>query len=214
MAEFSTPATVPNPSLQDVVLMDFACNPAKQVAQMGAPLTCPLDKPDGSSAFELGWHQQPEFAPLVLNVGKENSQQAWWQGKRASGGSALKTIMKENASRFPSGTAPGRIAAIGFSQGCSGIGEMLRGETDANATDFVYACDGMHAQVEPKSGVVYTASIEPWINFAVRAAQGKTMMVVTHTQIVPYNRTKDGVASTTESAAALLQEVKKRMGYA
>ncbi len=211
MAEYDTPQTVPNPTLQDVVLMDFACNPPEQVEQMKAPLTCPDKSHAGMSAFEQAWADQPAFTPTVIQVGKTGNQAAWWQGK------TLKSVL---SGRLPSGTTAGRIGAIGFSEGCSGIKALLSKYDDADQLDFVYACDGMAGQID-SSGAVYTSSIEPWVNFALKAAQGKTMMVVTHTEIIPANRkcppptgfSQCGVASTSESAAAVLAEVKKRLGY-
>jgi hypothetical protein len=77
MAEFVSPQTVPNPSLQDVVLMDFACNPPNQVEQMRAPLTCPDAGHPGQSAFEQAWADQPAFTPTVINVGQVGKQAAW-----------------------------------------------------------------------------------------------------------------------------------------
>jgi hypothetical protein len=209
MAEYEQ--TVPNPTLQDVVLMDFACNPPNQVDLMKAPLTCPNKGHPGLSAFEQAWADQPSFLPTIIQVGKMGAQSQWWQGKK------LAAVV---GSGLPKGMMPGRVAAIGFSEGCSGIKQLLSNYTDADQIDFVYACDGMAGQVDA-SGAVYTQSIEPWVNFALRAAQGKTMMVVTHTEIIPANRkcpppagfSQCGVASTTESAKALMAEVKKRIGY-
>lgn len=202
MAEFSTPQTVPNPSLQDVVLMDFSCVDKSKSANRDAPETCP-------GVFQEAWADQPAFTPTIIQVGQGGNQSGWWKGKR------LTPVVNNE---LKAGMKAGRIAAIGFSEGCSGIKQLLSNAEDSDQIDFVYACDGMHAEVSNVTstcgpGVVSIPSLEPWIRVALRAAQGNAMMVVTCTEICPYNRKTNGVAMTSESADALVQEVKKRLGY-
>jgi hypothetical protein len=131
---------------------------------------------------------------------------------RQSGtGSALSATFRKYALNFPSGSVPGRVAAIGFSQGCQGIKELISGEQDADRLDFVYACDGMHGALDA-AGAVTEASLAPWVKFGVRAATGEKMMVVTCSDIIPANRSK-GVASTTETAERFIDLVRKGVGY-
>ena len=193
--------------------MDFACQTIANGPKLGGPLQCPDKSRPGQSTIEQIWSDSPDMMPTVLPVGQWNKQAAWWQSRRQSGsGSALTAITKEYANWFPKDSVVGRIAAIGFSQGCQGIKELLAGKDDADRVDFVYACDGMHGHLG-QDGAVEAASLEPWVAFGADAAVGKKMMVVTHSEVIPANRTSDGVASTSESAQRFLELVRNRVGY-
>jgi hypothetical protein len=202
----------PRVKLQDVILMDFACQTVANGLKLGGPLQCPDSSMPGKSTIEQIWADNPDMMPTVLQVGQWNKQAAWWVSKRQSGaGSALRAVFKTYAQKFPKDSVAGRVAAIGFSQGCQGIKELISGKDDADRVDFVYACDGMHGALDAQ-GSVTEASIAPWVDFGVQAATGDKMMVVTHSEIVPENRPA-GVAGTEETAQAFLSLVQSKLGY-
>lgn len=234
MAEFSTPQTVPNPSIQDVAIMQFACGTPSTNALTKPIRTCPY-RPSaatplrGDSIFEQAWADQPAFLPNVLEAGQtreaggSGAQGDFWKKLRSqSRNGALAGYFDYMRNWFPTDPVTkqpvqkGRIAAIGFSEGCNGIKELLSDPRDRDQIDFVYACDGMAGTIDPKTGSTETDpffidSISPWIEFAMKAASGERMMVVTHTHIIPGNYTKDRISTTKQAAYALLQEVKRRM---
>lgn len=202
----------PVANLQDVILMDFACQTPKNGPALGGPLQCPTKGYEGQSTIEQAWSDAPGTTPTVLPVGKMNDQANWWKSKRQAGsGYALRAVFKTFANNFPKDSIPGRVAAIGFSQGCQGIRELLVGQQDSERVDFVYACDGMHGHLS-SAGKVTEESIEPWVRFGVEAASGHKMMVVTTSEVIPANRSQ-GVAGTEETAVAFLEYVRTRLGY-
>jgi hypothetical protein len=198
----------PTIGLQDLILLDFACTAPKDL-KLGGPLLCPDASVPGQSTIEASWAEA--MLPTVANVGKVNAQAAWWQSKRA-GQSALKNVMSGLSVRLPPETIFGRVALVGFSQGCSGVRECLTDERDASRLDFVYACDGLAGQLGP-DGNVTRDSIAPWVNYARGAASGRGMMVVTTSEVVHKDRSTLGTANTEESSAALLKYVRQDLGY-
>jgi hypothetical protein len=201
----------PEVSLQDALLMDFAC-PDADVTRLGGPLLCPKAGMSGASTIEQTWADTPDMMPLVKSVGRENGQAEWWKSKRGNGKSALKTVLSELGPMLPDATVVGRVGLIGFSQGCSGVRECLTDVIDAERLDFVYACDGMAGEID-SNGQVTRASLSPWTKFAVRAASGQGMMVVTTTEIVNKYRKTKGAANTEESSLALLKYVREDLKF-
>ena len=102
-----------------------------------------------------------------------------------------------------------RTVLSGFSAGYGAIRAILR---DSSASVVgVLLLDGLHAGYLPprtplaSGGALDTADLEPFVDFARRAAAGERRMVVTHSEIFPGT-----FASTTETADHLL----RRLGLA
>jgi hypothetical protein len=100
----------------------------------------------------------------------------------------------------PTGETLGRIAVIGFSEGCQGVREVLKCK-DASKIDVLIPVDGIHADLLGKGAggvrLVDPELLKYYIGFARMAANlsANKVMVVTHSSIKP---TK--FASTTETA--------------
>ena len=102
-----------------------------------------------------------------------------------------------------------RTVLSGFSAGYGAIRAILR---DSSASVVgVLLLDGLHAGYLPprtplaSGGALDTADLEPFVDFARRAAAGERRMVVTHSETFPGT-----FASTTETADHLL----RRLGLA
>lgn len=89
-----------------------------------------------------------------------------------------------------------------FGSGYAPVGAALEQDLILAKTDALFVLDGLHYG---KPGKVDKAALEPFTRFAQQAAEGRKLMVVTHTSITPKN-----FASSTDSARALVQAVKPR----
>ena len=104
------------------------------------------------------------------------------------------------------GDTLGRVAVMGFSEGCQGVAAMLK-TPDASKIDAMFACDGIHAMyVGGQKGFISPAGLAHYIAFARMAlavppskGQGK-LAVITHSSIRP------PYASTTETAQLIWTE--------
>lgn len=98
-----------------------------------------------------------------------------------------------------------RTLLSGFSAGYGAIRAILRDETVGSTIDGVLLLDGLHVSYIPprtsvaSGGVLDTAGLDPFVEFARLAASGERAMVVTHSEIFPGT-----FASTTETADHLL----------
>jgi hypothetical protein len=93
-----------------------------------------------------------------------------------------------------------RIALSSWSAGYGAVEEILRQPLGQERVDTVVLLDGLHCDYQG-DGLVQT-TLEPFVRFAHAAADGKRLMVVTHSSIVP-----PGYASTTETANFLISEL-------
>jgi hypothetical protein len=93
-----------------------------------------------------------------------------------------------------------RIALTSWSAGYGAIEEILQQPLGRDRVDSVVLLDGLHCDYEG-DGLV-RATLEPFVRFAHEAADGKKMMIVSHSSIVP-----PGYASTTETANFLINEL-------
>jgi hypothetical protein len=110
----------------------------------------------------------------------------------ALGQQPLNTILKQYAPDI----RPMRVACLGFSEGCQGVRALLS-SPDGGRIDGAIAIDGIHAQYQQGSKTkIVPAYLTPWGAFGKRAAQGRTLLAITASSIVP-----PGFASTTETAA-------------
>lgn len=90
------------------------------------------------------------------------------------------------------GVRPLRIAALGFSESCHGVRNLLNGQ-DGMYLDAVIAIDGIHTSFVNKNQVDPN-TMAPWINHAKYAIVNERLFVGTHSSIVP-----PGYASTTQT---------------
>ncbi len=108
----------------------------------------------------------------------------------------------------------GRVAVLGFSEGCQGVGAVLNC-SDASSIDTVIACDGIHTQyTDPATKSINPANLGQYISFAKAAIEdGRPssnpdgrVIVITHSSIRP------PYASTTETAQVIWYESTKSGG--
>ena len=90
-------------------------------------------------------------------------------------------------SKYAPGTTAMRVALVGFSEGCAGVGGLLS-TADGGRVDAVLAIDGIHA------GLNYNA-LKPWFEFAKKALVDITLFVDSYSSVVP-----PGYPSTTQTA--------------
>jgi hypothetical protein len=101
-----------------------------------------------------------------------------------------------------------RITLSGFSAGHGAIRRILRTPAQAERIAAVLLLDGMHTSYIPEGtplasgSVLDTTNLVALAQFARRAAQGNTRMMVTHSEIFPGT-----YASTTETADWVLRDL-------
>jgi hypothetical protein len=93
-----------------------------------------------------------------------------------------------------------RIALSSWSAGYGAVEEILRQPLGRERVDSVFLLDGLHCDYVGEGLAKLT--LEPFVRFAHEAADGKRLMVVSHSSIIP-----PGYASTTETANFLINEV-------
>lgn len=94
--------------------------------------------------------------------------------------------------KYLPGVTPLRIAALGFSESCHGVRNLLASQ-DGTSFDAVIAIDGIHTSFVNKDQVDPN-TMAPWINHAKYAVVNERLFVGTHSSIVP-----PGYASTTQT---------------
>ena len=95
-------------------------------------------------------------------------------------------------------THVGHLALSAWSMGFTGISSLLS-QPESNQVDAVVIIDGLHA---PRQGDVLKRHMQPFVDYARRAAAGERFMFVTHSSIDP-----PGFASTTETAHYLIDSL-------
>jgi hypothetical protein len=93
-----------------------------------------------------------------------------------------------------------RIGLTAWSAGYGAVESILRTELGRRKIDSVVLLDGLHTGYE--NGIVSRIKLEPFADFARRAARGETLMFVSHSSIIP-----PSYASTTETANYLIWQV-------
>jgi hypothetical protein len=94
-----------------------------------------------------------------------------------------------------------RIGLSAWSAGYGAVQEILRHPPSRDRIDSVILLDGMHCGYA-QQGSLNKPQIQPFIDFARRAATGNRFMLVSHSSIIP-----PGYASTTETANFLIHEL-------
>ncbi len=93
-----------------------------------------------------------------------------------------------------------RIGISGWSAGYGAVGQILASSYGRRKVDSVVLLDGLHSGYSGHS--LNRAQLQPFIDFARRAARGQKFMFISHSSIIP-----PGYASTTETAHFLIHEV-------
>lgn len=113
---------------------------------------------------------------------------------------SVETAMAEHAGR-PAAHAR-RIALTSWSAGYGAVEEILRQPQHRAMIDSVILLDGLHCDYADGGDGLVDVTLEPFVRFAHEAADGKKLMVVSHSSIIP-----PGYASTTETANFLINEL-------
>ncbi len=83
------------------------------------------------------------------------------------------------------GVEPIRMAAIGFSIGCSGVGACLA-SSDGPKLDAAIGIDGIHTSwTDQRQGIFNSAGLLPWQAYGARAAGGSGLCLISTSSIVP-----------------------------
>ncbi len=132
----------------------------------------------GSGKYEETFRNHAAFPKLVESVEREVARKAGRSKARAR-----------------------RIGLSAWSAGYGAVQEILRDPPSRNRVDSVILLDGMHCGYAGQGGL-NRPQIQPFIDFARRAATGDRFMLVSHSSIIP-----PGYASTTETANFLIHEL-------
>ncbi|MFT3770740.1 MAG: hypothetical protein QM820_35400 [Minicystis sp.] len=94
----------------------------------------------------------------------------------------------------------GRVAVSGWSSGYGGVIKLLQHESVFDRIDAVVLFDSIHCGIESWSGKLKPDQIEPTRRFAKKAAEGRALLSITHSEIVTYgyldaHKTTDAVLS-------------------
>lgn len=131
----------------------------------------------GSGPYEQTFRRPAAFADLVERLEKE--------------------VAKET------GRKRVHVRKVGLSSWSAGYGAVegiLRSRYGQRVVDTVVLLDSLHAGYQGES--LNTAQLEPFIDFAERAARGDRLMFMSHSSIIP-----PGYASTTETANFVIHEL-------
>jgi len=132
-----------------------------------------IDLGIGSGAYSNGFASPQTFTKLIASVEAEMAKRS---------GNPKAHVRK--------------LALSSWSAGYGAIEQILR-QTGGKNIDALVLLDSLHAGYEnEQQKTLKVAQIEPFIQFAKRASQGKTFMFMSHSSIIP-----PGYASTTEVAS-------------
>ena len=98
----------------------------------------------------------------------------------------------------------GRVTVTSFSAGFGGVREILKSEEAYGRIDALVMADSIHAGFvgDPQDRRVNPEHMREFVRFAKDAAEGRKVMVISHSAIVPPT-----YASTTETADYLIRQV-------
>lgn len=103
---------------------------------------------------------------------------------------SLPTPVRGILRRYAPDVTPLRVAALGFSESCSGVLGLLR-SGDGGRIDAAIAVDGIHTAPAKEPN---PAALAPWVSLARLAVENLRLCVITHSSIEP------PYASTTATA--------------
>jgi hypothetical protein len=109
--------------------------------------------------------------------------------------SIVQQVEQSLAKKYGRDTHVGHIALSAWSAGFTGISAILA-QSGASGVDAVVLIDGLNA---PRQADILARQLQPFVEFAGRAAMNERFMLVTHSSIDPPD-----FASTTETAHFLI----------
>lgn len=111
-------------------------------------------------------------------------------------------IIKDNIRSYyslPANSEIDNFIVSAFSAGYGGVREFLKLEHIKKQIDAIILADGLHTDSEIE---IRNKQMEPFLNYAQDAAEGKKVFVISHSSIEP-----DGYESTTETTDYLISEL-------
>jgi hypothetical protein len=172
------------------------------------------------------WADESDKAPILLSV-DAGMDSAGYIKKQIfpttdANGNIVKSFLKSflsNRKAWFKGDTIGRIAIVGFSQGCNGLGEILKLPFDRNMIDIVIALDGpsgayssptTYTDNEKAAAAILPESYSHWVAFALDAAQTdggsppKRAMVLTYSLAGANSK---AAATTKATVTAIIDKV-------
>jgi hypothetical protein len=150
------------------------------VRVMDAPVFVGIDLGIGSGAYLQAFQDPKAFHALVTSV------------ERALGAISGNPRMRAR-----------RIGLSAWSAGYGAVEQILRQAEPSRQVDAVVILDGLHAGYSGAS--LNEQQLAPFLEFANAAAEGRRLMFVSHSSIIP-----PGYASTTETANYLVYKLGSR----
>jgi hypothetical protein len=95
-----------------------------------------------------------------------------------------------------------RLALSAFSAGCAAVKRVLDQPGVADRVDAVILLDGLHVDYSPRDHSLEMEMVAPIERFARQAAEGKKLLSITHSEVVPM-----GYASTRETTEGLVSRL-------
>lgn len=165
------------------------------------------------------WPAKPGVIEWMPRTVKPGSHPSWIDDGMAYRDPSTKRLLPRLLQMFGR-RDPSRIAAFGFSAGSnSGVRELLRSPEDREALSMVAMVDGLHAMKampalynpeDPRTFFVdWAGQVAPCAEYALRAARGQAVMVLTGNNIVPIPDTN---TRTAEGMQHVFKWVEKQSG--
>lgn len=136
--------------------------------------------------------------PIVLFGATLTDYRSEYGGPEALGQllAAIEQAVSENVGRAARASP---VALAAWSGGYEAIGVLLEQSSARDRVDAIALLDGLHCS---RDEALMQKSLAPFVQYAKRAAEGKTFMFVTHSSV-----DTDGFASTTETVHYLAAEL-------
>jgi hypothetical protein len=165
----------------DVVFHFHGHDPARKewVKEMNGVVLVGMTLGIGSGAYENTFRDASVFDRLLKSV---------------------ETAMAEHTGRKNAHVR--RMALSAWSAGYGAVEEILRHPQHRARVDSVILLDGLHCDYADGGDGLVDVTLEPFVRFAQDAAEGRKLMIVSHSSIIP-----PGYASTTETANFLIHEL-------
>ncbi|MCL2822860.1 MAG: LysM peptidoglycan-binding domain-containing protein [Polyangiaceae bacterium] len=156
----------------------------------------------GHEAIRKEWVKVMDGAVLVgidLGIGSGPYESAFRMPTKFR--DLVKSVEARMAKKTGIGSARARkVGLSAWSAGYGAVGEILKQSYARQLVDTVILLDGLHCGYVEKE--LNGAQLEAYVSFARQAAQGRKMMFVSHSSIIP-----PGYASTTETASYLIMQL-------
>lgn len=161
---------------------------------------------DAATMQPVSQFKSPPLVYPVPTSGSKGGFPTW--ALKVENGRTLPALLQQVKSKL-GGDVPGRVCAVGFSAGRSGVQQLLNHPADRAAMDAVIDLDGLHF-MRGTNGAAPEAQVSPWVEYGKLAADASHLLALLHTAIVPVNSNK--IFSTTESNAILFDRITQVVG--